>query len=102
MVKLTLYYPSFIDIDRNPESIDFKTLSDLNKNKAVQERLYPNETLCQLYLHKDDELFENKGRYQQSLFQKYRNEYWCACILKGTKSELEEAIKTLNVKTAKW
>lgn len=102
MVKLTLYYPSFVEIDRSPESIDFETLSDLKKNKAVQERLCPNGTFNQLYLYKGEELFENKGRYQQALFQKYRNKYWCVCHIAGTKSELEKALKTLNVKSTKW
>lgn len=106
MVKLTLYYPDFVEIDGSPESIDFETLSDLKKNKTVKGRLCPNGKLEQLFSYENNEPEQSFGQevyYRKVLFLKLSRKYWGACIVSSeVKSEVEQALKTLNVKPAKW
>ena len=107
MVKLTLYYPTFFEVE-NIENIvcdDIKNfLTSIQKDKAIKKRLFDTKgNLRSLYVYENNlpEVLK-KGTYIKDVFLKTNGRFFGACIITGNKEDVSNALELLQVKTAKW
>lgn len=115
MVKLTLYYPACVEIDGDPESVDFGSVEDLTKDLAIKRRMFNDDgELIPTYAYKsmEPELTTRYDRHTDTLHEVYykrvaheatSGNHWYAAVLTApTKEEISEALKMLGTTAKEW
>ena len=107
MTRLTLYYPGCCEIVGDPESTDFNSLDDLQRDENIKRRMYGNGTsLIPTYtretLEPESTITPTSDGGYKSIFCKHvfhvdSSGHWCAARITGsTKEEVIDGLKLLG------
>lgn len=109
MKTIKLYYPAFVEIDGEPEKMNFETPEDWKADEAIYRRMYKDDGTLEdnIVVYKAIEPNRLGGRYYLELFEKLPTgaHYCVAILITDTLEEMKDTVDQLHVRIVpedKW